>query len=78
MISPTERLVEDIATVYFSALGVMTKTGVDLDDAGEREGSATCLLNGRIIDVLHRLNPHSRTRYANKSFAPCHAHRTRH
>lgn len=57
MISPTERLVEDIATVYFSALGVMTKTGVDLDDAGEREGSATCLLNGRIIDVLHRLNP---------------------
>jgi type I restriction enzyme R subunit len=55
--SPTERLVEDVATIYFGALGISIKAGADLDDAGERDGSTACLLRGRLTDVLHRLNP---------------------
>lgn len=57
MLSPTERLVEDVATVYFGTHGITAKTGADLDDAGERSGSVACLLHGRIDTTLHRLNP---------------------
>ncbi|MGH2397690.1 MAG: type I restriction endonuclease, partial [bacterium] len=55
--SPTERLVEDVATVYFGALDISIKRGVDLDDAGERDGPVHFLLQGRITAALHRLNP---------------------
>ncbi len=34
--SPTEQLVEDVAAVYFGAVGVAIKRGVEIDDAGER------------------------------------------
>ena len=33
MSSPTEQLVEDIASVYFGAIGVAVKRGVEIDDA---------------------------------------------
>lgn len=55
--SPTERLVEDVATAYFGALGIATKSGADLDDAGERSGPSQCILHGRLSAALHLLNP---------------------
>src|SRR5262245_6361761 len=55
--SPTEKLVEDVASVYFGALGISTKTGTDIDDAGERADSSRVLLEGRLAAALHRLNP---------------------
>ena len=57
MTSLTERLVEDVATVYFGVLGIATKNGVDLDDTGERDGASQCILHGRLSDALHELNP---------------------
>ena len=55
--SPTEQLVEDVAAVYFGALGIATKTGADLDKAGERSDAMQCILQGRVSAALHRLNP---------------------
>ena len=55
--SPTEKLVEDVASVYFSALGISTRRGVEIDDAGERGDAAQCILQGRLEAVLRRLNP---------------------
>ena len=57
MTTPTEQLVEDIASVYFGALGISTKRGAEIDDAGERRDTAQCILQGRLTAVLHRLNP---------------------
>lgn len=56
--SPTEQLVEDVAAVYFDAVGVMIKHGVEIDDAGERADPGECILQGRLATALHRLNPH--------------------
>jgi type I restriction enzyme, R subunit len=55
--NPTEQLVEDIATVYFGAIGATIKRGVEIDDAGERGGPAAVLLKGRLGATLHRFNP---------------------
>lgn len=55
--SPSEQLVEDIASVYFGAINAPTKLGAEVDDAGERSDSTHCLLHGRITAALHRLNP---------------------
>ena len=52
----TEQLVEDVAAVYFDALGISTKRGVEIDDERERN-TAQCILQGRLTTVLHRLNP---------------------
>ena len=57
MSGPTEQLVEDIASVYFGTLGISTKRGVEIDDAGERGDIAQCVLQGRLAAVLQRLNP---------------------
>ena len=57
MTTPTEKLVEDIASVYFGALGVSTKRGTEIDDAGERADTAQCILQGRLTAVLHQINP---------------------
>ena len=57
MTAPTEQLVEDVASVYFSVLDISTKRGVEIDDAGERGSTAECILQGRLTAVLHRLNP---------------------
>ena len=57
MTAPTEQLVEDVASVYFGALGISTKRGVEIDDAGERGDTVQCVLQGRLTAVLHRLNP---------------------
>ena len=54
--SPTEQLVEDVASVYFGTLGIPIRHGVEIDDAGERD-TAQCILQGRLAAVLHRLNP---------------------
>ena len=56
MLSPTEKLVEDIASVYFDALGVSTKRGVEIDDAGERSDTSQVILQSRLETALHRLN----------------------
>lgn len=55
--SPTERLVEDVASAYFGVIGVPTKTGGEIDDAGERADNAKIVLQGRLAAALHRLNP---------------------
>ena len=55
--SPTEQLVEDIAAVYFCAVGAIVRRGVEIDDAGERSSAAEVLLKGRLSAALHRLNP---------------------
>lgn len=34
--NPTEQLVEDVAVVYFGAIGAAIKRGVEIDDAGVR------------------------------------------
>ena len=57
MSSPTEQLVEDVAVVYLGAIGVATKRGVEIDDAGERGGPTEVVLKGRLGAALHRLNP---------------------
>ncbi len=57
MSSPTEQLVEDVAAVYFGAIGVAIKRGVEIDDAGERGDATRCILQGRLGTALHRLNP---------------------
>jgi type I restriction enzyme R subunit len=55
--SPTEQLVEDVAAVYFGAVGAAIKRGVEIDDAGERANPGQCTLQGRLGAALHRLNP---------------------
>jgi type I restriction enzyme R subunit len=55
--TPTEELVEDVAVVYFGAIGAIVKRGVDIDDAAERAGADQCLLQGRLAAALQRLNP---------------------
>ena len=55
--SPTEQLVEDVAAIYFGAVGAIIKRGVEIDDAGERSSAAEVLLKGRLSAALHRLNP---------------------
>ena len=57
MSSPTEQFVEDVAVVYFGAIGAATKRGVEIDDAGERGGATEVALTGRLGAALHRLNP---------------------
>lgn len=57
MISPTERLVEDVATAFFGALGFTSKNGADVDNAGERSDATQCILQGRVSAAIHRLNP---------------------
>ena len=57
MSSPTEQLVEDVASVYFGAIGAATKRGVEIDDAGERGDASQVTLKGRLAAALHRLNP---------------------
>ena len=54
--SPTEQLVEDVASVYFGAIGAATKRGVEIDDAGERGDASQVMLKGRLAAALHRLN----------------------
>ena len=55
--SPTEQLVEDVAAVYFGAIGAATRRGVEIDDAGERGDATRVVLTGRLSGALHRLNP---------------------
>ena len=54
--SPTEQLVEDVASVYFGAIGATIKRGVEIDDAGERGDTSQAMLKGRLAAALHRLN----------------------
>ena len=54
--SPTEQLVEDVAAVYFGAIGAATKRGVEIDDSGERSDATEVVLKGRLSAALHRLN----------------------
>jgi type I restriction enzyme R subunit len=50
-------VVEDVAVLYFGAIGAATKRGVEIDDAGERGGPTEVVLKGRLGAALHRLNP---------------------
>ena len=54
--SPTEQLVEDVAAVYFEAIGAASKRGIEVDDSGERGDATEVVLKGRLSAALHRLN----------------------
>ena len=54
--SPTEQLVEEVAAVYFGAIGATSKRGVEVDDSGERGDATEVVLKGRLSAALHRLN----------------------
>jgi type I restriction enzyme R subunit len=54
---PTEQLVEDVAEVYFRAIGADCKRGVEINDAGERSAASDFILQGRLMAALHRINP---------------------
>lgn len=54
---PTEKLVEDVASVHFGALGITTKRGAEIDDAGERGDMSQVILQSRLETALHRINP---------------------
>ena len=56
MSSFTEQLVEDVASVYFGAIGATTKRGVEIDDAGERSDASRVILKDRLAAALYRLN----------------------
>ena len=53
----SEQLIEDLASSQLGAIGADTSRGVDIDDAGERDGATEVLLTGRLDAALHRLNP---------------------
>lgn len=53
---PTEKLVEEVASVYFGALGITTKRGAEIDDAGERGDMSQVILQSRLDTALHRIN----------------------
>ncbi|WP_456405994.1 type I restriction endonuclease subunit R [Thiolapillus sp.] len=55
--SPTEKLVEDVANVYFGTQGFKMLRGVNIDDAGERDNPSQTILQGRLGAALARLNP---------------------
>jgi len=57
MTSPSEQLIENVASVYFDAVGIPTKRGAEVDDAGERADYSGIILEGRLIAALHRINP---------------------
>jgi type I restriction enzyme R subunit len=53
---PSERLVEEVALVHFQEVGIPTRNGAELDDAGERITREVFLLD-RLLPALRRLNP---------------------
>ena len=53
---PTEQLVEDVASVLFDDLGIPTRRGAEIDDAGERGDTSQVILQGRLETALHRIN----------------------
>ena len=56
MMQPTEQLVEDVASVHFDDLGIPTRRGVEIDDAGERGDTSQVILQSRLETALHRIN----------------------
>ena len=60
--SPTEQLVEDVASVYFGAIGAATKRGVEIDDAGERGDASQVTLTGRLAARAASAQPRSTAR----------------
>jgi len=52
-----EILVEQAAADSFSPMGFPCLRGVEIDDAGERTGIETALLNKRLAAAVHKLNP---------------------
>jgi type I restriction enzyme R subunit len=53
----SEAEVELAALDWFQSLGFHRRTGVEIDDAGERGDLTRVLLEGRLAAALHRLNP---------------------
>src|SRR5437660_977373 len=48
--------VELAALACFQSLNYRSRTGAEIDDAGERADSTLALLEGRLAAALHRLN----------------------
>jgi hypothetical protein len=49
--------VEDLAAKHFATFGTSTKTGSEIDDAGERADLTRVLLEGGHASALHWFNP---------------------
>lgn len=58
MTSVHESTVEYNAEGLFERLGYQAMRGVDVDDAGERAGPASAILETRLRGAIERLNPH--------------------
>ena len=54
--TPTEQLVEDVASVYFGAIGVATQRGEEINNIEERGDASQVILKGRLAAALHHLN----------------------
>lgn len=54
---PSEQLVEEVALVHFQEVGIPTRNGAELDDAGERIDPRDIFLLDRLLGALRRLNP---------------------
>lgn len=58
MTSVHESTVEYNAEGLFERLGYQAMRGADVDDAGERAGPASAILETRLRGAIERLNPH--------------------
>ena len=58
MTSVHESTVEYNTEGLFERLGYQAMRGVDVDDAGERAGPASVILEARLRGAIERLNPH--------------------
>ncbi|MDE0320793.1 type I restriction endonuclease subunit R [Candidatus Poriferisodalis multihospitum] len=52
-----EKLIEDWTSDHFGTIGVETKWGVEIDEAGERGDTTEVILESRLAAALRRLNP---------------------
>ncbi len=55
--TPNERMIEDIALAFFQDAGLLSRHGVDLDDANERSAPTQVFSSQRLSAALHRINP---------------------
>lgn len=63
--SPNEKLVEDVASVYFRMVGLEVSRGAEVDDVKDRVNPSFVQLRQRVSMGLSRLNPHIPTEAIN-------------
>lgn len=64
-VAATEELIEDVGVGLLRSLGVPSRRGQQVDEAGERAGVTACLLHGRFAAAVQRHNSHLHAATAN-------------